>query len=367
MRRVAAVARKEMYHILRDPRSLAVAVVMPMAMILLFGYAMDTELSDLPVGILDEDQTPDSRAFIARATSSGFIVDAGRLACRADIEPGFRRGRFRAALVIPRGFGERLAREPVSRVQILIDGADATTAAAVETYLRAVVALFSQDLAAPTAPGVMPLDVRSRIHFNPELESTNFIVPGLVAIVMIMICALLTSVAITREKETGTMEQVLTTPVAPGQLVVGKVLPYLVIGSVDAALVLAAGHFVFRVPMAGSWAVLAGYSLLYLLVALALGLLISAVARTQRVAMMMALVATLLPTLLLSGFMFPLASMPWPLRIVSRIIPATYYLEVIRGVILKGRAWYPFQGAVMLGMAFLIMALAVRRFAARLE
>jgi ABC-2 type transport system permease protein len=182
-----------------------------------------------------------------------------------------------------------------------------------------------------------------------------------------MICALLTSLAITREKETGTMEQVLTTPLLPRQLIVGKVAPYLVIACLDTILILFVGHTVFGVPMAGSWWVLALYSLIYLFIALALGLLISAVANTQRVAMMVALVATLLPTLILSGFIFPRASMPVALQAFGYLIPATYYVEVIRGIMLKGRAWFPFHGGVMMGMGAILMIMAVRRFGTRLE
>lgn len=368
MRAVIAIARKEMRHIVRDPRSLAVAIAMPVGMVILFGYAIDTELGNLTVGILDEDRSSSSRNLVTRMTSSGFIVDAGRLNSRAEIEPGFRRDRFRAVVVIPRGFAESLLREPVAGVQILIDGADATSAAAVDNYLNAVLALINRDIARNLhGAAVRPLEARARIFFNPELESTNFIVPGLVAIVLMMICALLTSIAITREKETGTMEQVLTTPVGPGQLVLGKVGPYLLIASADAAFVLAVGHLVFGVPMAGSWAVLAVYSLVYLLIALSLGLLISALAGTQRVAMMLALVATLLPTLLLSGFIFPLASMPVPLRLVSRLIPATYYLGVIRSVMLTGRAWFPAEAGAMVAMALVLMGMAVRRFRTRLD
>ncbi len=368
MKRVLAVARKETYHILRDPRSLAVAVVMPIMMVLLFGYAINMDLANVPVGILDQDRSPASADFITRMTSGDFILEVARLGARDEVEPGFRRGLFRAVLVIPQGFGERLVSEPLSEIQILIDGADATTAAAVDNYLKAVVGMVNLDLMVRQGNArFRSQELRSRVLFNPELESSHFVVPGLVAVVLIMICALLTSIAITREKETGTMEQVLTTPLAPRQLVLGKVLPYLVIASVDAALVLAVGNLIFGVPMRGSWWLLAGYSLIYLLIALALGLLISAVTKTQRVAMMIALVTTLLPTLILSGFVFPLASMPLPLRMIGRIIPATYFLEVIRGIMLKGRMWFPVQGGVMLGMAVLLLGMAGRRFRTRLE
>jgi ABC-2 type transport system permease protein len=368
MTRTLSIARKEANHILRDRRSLAVAIVMPIAMLLIYGYGLSTELRDLPVGILDEDRTAESRRLVERMVSSGFIVDAGRLKSRAEVETGFRRGRYRAVLAVPRGFAESCTGGSSGRVQLLIDGSDATTAATVDNYLRAVLLLASAAPGEATAPfEALPLVGRPRVFFNPGLESANFIVPGLVAIVLVMIGALLTSIAIARERETGTMEQVLTTPVLPHELIVGKVLPYLVIASVDAALVLAAGRHVFGVPMQGSWWVLAGYSLLYLLIALSLGVFISSIAGSQRVAMMAALLATLLPTLILSGFIFPRSSMPFALRCVGRIVPATYYLVVIRGVMLKGRAWFPLEAGVMAGMVVVFLAAAVSRFRTRLE
>jgi ABC-2 type transport system permease protein len=368
MNRVLAVARKETYHIMRDRRSLIVAILMPMMMVLIYGYAIDMEMKNLKVGILDYDHSLASRDLVTSLTSGGFIVDAARLWSREEVEVGFRRGRFRAVLVIPRGYAKSLAQGAMTDVQLLIDGADGTTAATVDNYMAAVLAKVNSELSAARAgTSLVPLDVRSRILFNPELVSANFIVPGLVAVVLMMICALLTSIAITREKETGTLEQVLTTPITPGQLIIGKVLPYMVIAALDSALVLLVGRFVFGVPMHGSWWALAGYSLIYLLIALALGLLISALAKTQQVAMMAALTVTFLPTLLLSGFVFAHSSMPLPLRLIGRIVPATYYLRVIREIMMKGKAWFPQEGAVMAGMAILLMAMAVKRFQSRLE
>jgi ABC-2 type transport system permease protein len=368
---VLSIARKEMNHIVRDPRSLAVSIVMPIAMLLIYGYGISTELRDLPVGILDEDRSPESRDLVERMISSDFILDAGRPASRSEIEPGFRRGRYRAVVVIPFGFEESLARESSGRVQVLVDGSDATTASTVDNYLKAVLALAGtpEGAAGPagSASAFLPLSGRVRVLFNPELKSANFIVPGLVAVILVMIGALLTSIAVARERETGTLEQILATPVAPIEIIVGKVLPYLVIGYVDAAFVLGVGRTAFGVPMVGSWFVLAAYTLIYLLIALSLGLLISTLAKTQRIAMMAALLSTLLPTLILSGFIFPQASMPLPLRVIGRFIPATYYLTVIRGIMLKGRAWFPFEAAVMLGMVVLFLGAAVRRFRTRLE
>ncbi len=368
MKRILAVARKEFLHVLRDPRSLAVAIAMPAMMVLLYGYAIDMEMKNLRIAVLDCDHTVESRNFVREMTGGGFIVVSGYLESRDEIEAGFRRSQFLAALVIPEGYERGLASAEATQLQLLIDGADGTTASTVESYLNAIVARENRRLSVERVGlATSPVESRPRIFFNPELVSAHFVVPGLVAVILVMICALLTSIAITREKESGTLEQILTTPVHPGQVIAGKVVPYLVIASLDAALVLIIGRLVFGVPMAGSWFVLAAYSLLYLGIALALGLLISAITSSQQVAMSLALTVTMLPTLMLSGFIFPIASMPLPLRVFSHAIPATYYLEVIRGVMLKGEAWFPFQAGVMALMFIALMGLAVRRFKARLE
>jgi len=367
MRRLRAVARKEMLHILRDPRSLAVAVAMPLALVVLYGYALDMELKDLPVGILDRDQSVESRDLVRAMTSSDFIVDAGRLDGRDEIEPGFRSNRFQAALIIPREYGRDLSAGRTVTVQLLIDGADASTAATVDNYLRAVLGQVDGHLLVDSGFRMGGPRAALRILYNPELTSSHFIVPGLVAIVLIMICALLTSIAITREKETGTLEQVLTTPVRAGEVIVGKLLPYLVLGAGDALLIVVAGRMLFGVPMMGSELALAGYSFLYVLIALSLGLLISTMVKTQRVAMMLALTMTMLPAMILSGFIFPIRSMPLPLQALAHLIPATYFLRIIRGIMLVGRNSYPVDGGVMLVMAVGLLLLSARRFGSRLE
>ena len=368
MKRIRAIAWKELLHILRDPRSLALAIAMPMMMVFLYGYAIDMDMKRLRVGVLDFDHTQASRDLVGRMTAGGFIINAGELSSRDEIERGFRSRIYYAVLVIPEGFESSLSRDAESPLQILIDGADGTTAAAVNNYLNAMVAQENREIMLKKGIAAdPPVRMKPRVFYNPELISSHFIVPGLVAIVLIMICALLTSIAIAREKETGTLEQVLTTPVRPAQVIIGKIIPYMGIGALDAALIFLIGEYVFDVPMAGSWLVLAGYSLLYLLISLGLGLLISAMVRTQQLAMMLALVGTMLPAMMLSGFVFPIRSMPPLLQVVSHIIPATHYLETVRGVMLKGQLWFPKQFAILLGMAVLILAVAVKRFHARLE
>jgi ABC-2 type transport system permease protein len=368
MRRILALAGKEVLHIARDARSLAVALLMPLVMVLLFGFALDMKLKDLPVAVLDRDGGPQARTLVESLTAGGWVGIAARLDDRSQVEEGFLQGRFRAAVVIPRGFGETAAAGGPARVQLLVDGADGTTAATAQRYLLGTLARHSRAVARGRgATADPPVDARLRILYNPELISAHFIVPGLVAVVLTMICALLTSIALTREKETGTLEQVLTTPVAPFQVIVGKLLPYMVLGAVDAALVLGVGRLVFGVPMRGSWAVLAGYSFLFILIALSLGLLVSAVARTQRVAMMVALVATYLPSLLLSGFIFELAGMPLPLRALGEIIPATHYIRIMHGIMLKGEGWFPLDGGILVLTAVVLLAASIRRFQETLD
>ncbi|MBI5060645.1 ABC transporter permease [candidate division KSB1 bacterium] len=368
MKRVWAIARKEFLHILRDPRSLAVAILMPLMMVVLYGYAIDMEMKRLRVAVIDLDHTAQSRDFVRQMTAGEFIVVVGELRSRDEIEPAFRRGLYHAVVVLPNGYAASIATDAVTRIQVMIDGADGTTAATVDNYLNALIARANRELAIERlGVGAMPIEPRPRIFFNPELVSAHFVVPGLVAVVLIMICALLTSIAITREKENGTLEQILTTPIRAPQVIIGKVLPYLLIASVDAALVIMIGRTVFGVPMQGSWLVLAAYSIIYLGVALGIGLVISAITNSQQVAMMVALLATMLPSIMLSGFIFPIRSMPLPLQYICHVMPATYYLEIIRGIMLKGDAWFPVQAGVLLVMCVLLLTLAARKFNARIE
>jgi len=369
--RIPPLARKEFKHILRDPRSLWIIFMLPNVMMFLFGYAIDLDLKDVRIGVCDLSRTPQSRDLIEAIDASSYFSVVAR--CENPEKTGrlFERRVIRAGVMIPRDFARALERERRAPVGIVIDGSDANSASIVQNYLETFIATRSVggggEAAAGGAPGsgAAPLiAVRPVVFYNRTLDSTNYIVPGLVAIVMMMLGALLTSVTIAREKETGTMEQILVSPIRPFEVIAGKVLPYLILAFSVAMIVVTVGHFWFKVPFVGSVFALMLYCLLYLFAALALGILISTLVSTQQVAMMLSLMLTLLPTIMLSGFIFPIASIPRALQLVSFILPATHFLVIIRGVMLKGSTpadlWM--HGMALVGIGLALMILAVKRF-----
>jgi ABC-2 type transport system permease protein len=366
------IIQKEFIHIRRDPRSLTIIILMPIMQLLLFGYAIDMDVKNIPLGVWDQSRTPASRELIRKFTGSGYFTLKAQIERRQDIEDYFRSRTVKAALVIPSDYAASLMRETVTPVQILIDGSDSNTGAIVTNVSQQLLAEVTWDLIGRGGAGVKaiqsPFRILPEIWYNPEQESSHFIVPGLIAVLMMMICALLTSITITREKETGTMEQILVAPLQPLELVIGKVAPYVVLASLDALLILLFGYFWFGVPFRGSAWLLTGFSLLYVLTSLSLGILISTIAPTQQVSMMMAAMITLLPSVILSGFIFPVASMPWVLQGISYIIPAKYYLIIIRGILLKGNDFAVlWRDALFLaGLSFLLLIISIRRFKVRL-
>jgi ABC-2 type transport system permease protein len=374
--RIPPLARKELRHILRDPRSLWIIFMLPNVMMFLFGYAINLDLKDVLLGVCDLSRTPQSRALVEAIDASTYFSVAARCEDPAETNRLFERRLIRAGVIIPRDFARTLERERRATVGIVIDGSDANSASIVQNYLEAFIATRSAGgtpaaggSAGVSGAGLAPLiAARPVVFYNRSLDSTNFIVPGLVAIVMMMLGALLTSVTIAREKEMGTMEQILVSPIRPFEVIAGKTLPYLVLAFSIAMMIVAVGHFWFKVPFAGSAAALMLYCLLYLFTALALGILISTLVSTQQVAMMLSLMVTLLPSIMLSGFVFPIASIPRVLQFVSYAIPATHFLVIVRGVMLKGSVLadlWP-QVAALGGIGFALTILAVKRFSLKL-
>lgn len=366
-RRLFAVARKEALQLSRDLRSLLLAFLLPALLLVLFGYAISFDVRDIRTGVLDEDRSAESRALLDAFRASGYFTFVATLDGPGGIRPLLERGEALAVIVIPAGFAADLGSGRPAAVQALVDGSDANTATIALGYARGVVASWAARRAdgggAGSAPRP-PLLAETRVWFNEELESKNMIVPGLVAVVMMIVAAMLTSLTIAREWERGTMEQLAATPVTRLEVVAGKLLPYLAIGLVDVAVATALGVWLFGVPLRGSLLLLAGLSLLFLLGALGLGMFISAVTRSQMLATQVAMLATFLPAFLLSGFMFAIAVMPRPLRLLTYLVPARYFLVVTRGIFLKGVGLEVLSAQAWLMVAFAAagLALAVASF-----
>lgn len=362
--RLAAVARKEAIQLRRDPRSLMMAFLLPALLLLLFGYAITWDLRDIPTVIADQDRSARSRELCDALRASGYFTLVANLGGAEAITPWFERGDARLALVIPPDFAENLDAGRPAPLQVLVDGSDANTATIAIAYAQAITASYAARRAPPGAAAVSPLRVESRIWYNEELASRNMIVPGLVAVIMMIIAAILAALTISREWERGTMEQLIATPVTRAEVVVGKMLPYVAIGLVDVAVASLLGVVVFHVPFRGHPLLLGLLSLAFLVGALGLGLMISAGSRTQLMAMQLSMMTTYLPAYLLSGFMFAIELMPPVLRVVTLLIPARYFIVVTRGIFLKGvgvSVLWP-QGLAMIAYALLGLTLAIRSF-----
>ena len=334
--RLRAMARKEWIQLRRDPRSMALAFALPLLMLLLFGYAITWDVRDLELRVLDEDRTAASRELVEAFRSSGYFRVAGWPASYREAAAAVGVGNAGSVLVIPRGFAADLGAGRRAPVQLLLDGADANSATIAYGFADAIVDGWSRRAVLRGRTVAAPIDARIRTLYNPTLESRNMIVPGLIGVIMMTIAAMLTALTIAREWERGSMEQLASTPATRLEIVVGKLLPYIAIGLVDVAVTAAAGVLVFGVPFRGSVVVFFGQTLLFLLGSLGLGVFISAAARSQLLATQIALIATLLPAMLLSGFLFEIRSMPAVLQGVTYLVPARYYIVATRGVMLKG-------------------------------
>jgi ABC-2 type transport system permease protein len=362
--RLLAVARKEVIQLRRDPRSLALAFALPLLLLILFGYAITWDVNHIATAVLDQDRSARSRDLVSAFRSSSYFTLTAALERPEEIAPLLDRGRVRIALVIPPDFASDLDAGRTARLQAIVDGSDANTATIALGYTQAIVQTFSGRVGLQGIRRIDPVRAETRVWYNEELTSRNMIVPGLVAVIMMIIAAMLTSLTIAREWERGTMEQLAATPVARLEVVLGKLLPYLGIGIVDVVGTSLLGILLFGVPFRGSPALLMILSLAYLIGTLGLGLFISAVARSQLLATQMAMIATFLPAFLLSGFMFSIQVMPKPLQALTYLIPARYFLVVTRGIFLKGVGVEVLrvQGLLMIAFAVVGLTLAARVF-----
>lgn len=339
-RRTKAIARKEMLHILRDPRSLTAALMQPLVMLLIFGWALSLDVDRIPTFIYDMSQTPESRNLIREFHGSKYFAIQEEVHSYRPIDQAINKRTCLLAVVIPEDFAKNIGLKQPTSVQLLLDGSDSNTAAIAQGYAEAVVGAYSQELQVPiqTQSGNIPATVNAdvRVWYNPDLLSSNFIVPGLVVVIVMIIAANLGSLTIAREWENGTMEQLLSTPARPAELALGKLSAYFVVGSADMLIALVVGVFVFSVPLKGSVLLLMVSSSIFLFGALGLGIMVSAMFRSQLMAYQMGTLISFLPAFLLSGFIYSIGNMPRVIQIVSLFVPARYFMEVARGIFLKG-------------------------------
>ena len=357
---------KELHHILRDKQTLTILLLMPLVQVVLFGFALRSDVREVRVVVVDP--TPDHATIGLRnrfASTPKFTVVA--VAATTDaIEPYFRRAEADIAVVFEPGFANRLHDETPARLLVAVDAADPNTGTTMLTFARAVIS--AQEAEWSRGSSQVRINIATRMRFNPTLESVNLFVPGLIALVLTLVSALMTAISLSREKERGTLEVLLVSPLRPAQIIVGKVLPYLALAFANVITALVAAWAVFHVPFRGSLLLLLAESLLYSLVGLAIGVLVASKTSSQRAAMLTAMLATLLPNTILSGMIFPIASMAKPLQLLTNIVPARWFITIARGIMLKGvglsHLWH--ETLVLLVMMFVLINVAIRSFKPRL-
>lgn len=366
MRRFLAFTKKEALHILRDKRTMLILLVVPVLQILLFGFAISTEVKNTRIAVLDPSPDVATRRVVEALDASEYFETAFLAGSPREIDRAFRRGEIGMAVVFPSGFRESLQRDGGARVQLVADATDPNTANLRVQYATAIVA----STMAPRLPGdAWNVQTRTRLLYNPRMRAAYNFVPGVLGMIILLVCAMMTSISIVREREVGTMEVVLVSPVPPLLVILGKLVPYFVLSCANLASVLLLSVFVLGVPVAGSLAALLVLSLVYIALGLALGLFISTIATTQVAAMLVSGMAFMLPVILLSGMIFPVETMPAILRWVSAIVPARWYIAAIRAVMIKGLG---FSGiarelGILLAMLAALLAASLAKFRTRLD
>jgi ABC-2 type transport system permease protein len=368
MKQFIGFVKKEFIHIFRDPRTLIVLFGMPVVQLLLFGYVITNEIKDASIGILDLSKDEVTKQLSSKILSSGYFKIDANITSVSNIHQAFREGKIKEVIVFEQGFGQKLEKEGKAHVQIIADASDPNTANLLSNYTEAIIRDYSNSYIAQKNKAFF-IAPEVRMLYNPEMKGAYMFVPGLIAMLLMLISALLTSISITREKELGTMEILLASPLKPLVVIIGKVMPYLLLSFIDACLIILLGNLVFDVPVNGSVIFLLSESILFILMALSLGILISSIAKTQQTAMMVSLLALMLPTILLSGFVFPIENMPVILQWLCQIMPPKYFITIVRTIMLKGggiiELWR--ETLVIAGMTLFFILVSVKKYKIRLE
>jgi len=367
MNRIGHIVRKEFHQLKRDRRLLTIVFVAPILQLVLLGYAANLDVKNIPTAVLDQDRSRESRELLSRFSASGYFVSALQATGWHDIDEALDRGEASMAIVIPRGFGKDILSGRGAELQIMVDGADSNSAAIGLGYVNMI--LRSYTARAPAGARTAGIVPEIRVWYNPEMRSRNFFVPGILALLLMVMTMLLTSLAMVKEKEVGTLEQLIVSPIRPVELMLGKLFPFALIGFFDVILVLLVSTIVFRVPIRGSVALLLGLTGVFLLTTLGLGLLISTLSRNQQQAMVTAFFFFMVPMIFLSGFIFPIENMPPAIQYLTYLLPLRYYFSIVRGLFLKGvglaELWD--EALILLGFGVVIFLASAFRFRKRLD
>jgi ABC-2 type transport system permease protein len=368
MKQLLIFVRKEFYHVLRDKKVLFILFGMPIAQVLLFGFALSSEVKNSRVAILDQSKDVASEQLTAKIEASRYFDLEKNLTTHQQMEAAFQEGKIKAAVVFPANFREDLQRQNNPQVQLIIDATDINTGNLVNSYLSAIIADFQAEQN-PLVQVPYRIGTEIRMLYNPQLKGAPNFVPGVMAMVMLLVCVMMTAIAIVKEKETGTMEVLLVSPMRPSLVIISKAIPYLVLSLVNLGAILLLSVFVLDVPVKGSLPLLLAVSTLFIITCLALGILISIQTSSQQVAMLISLMGMMLPTLMLSGFMFPIENMPAPLQVISNIIPAKWYYIIVKSIMIKGAGFAAIwkETMILLGITLVFFAISIKKFNIRLQ
>jgi ABC-2 type transport system permease protein len=359
---------KEFYHIFRDYRSMIVLFGMPVIQVLLFGFALSTEIKNAPIAIIDHSNDQVTRAITSKILSSGFFILADEVPGEGHIEEVFRHGKVKEVIIFESDFATKLEKDRQAGIQVISDASDPNTANLLVSYTSAIINDYQQEyLKGLSLP--VTITTESQMMYNPALKSVFMFVPGVITILLMLITAMMTSISIAREKEMGTMEILLVSPMRPIQIIAGKVLPYVLLAFSNAVIILLLSYFVLGMPVKGSLLLLLAESFLFILMALSLGIFISTVSNSQQMAMMLSMFALMLPTILLSGFIFPIENMPLPLQVISNLMPPRWFIIIVKSIMIKGLGFQYIwkETLIIAGMALFFIALSVKKFKVRMD
>lgn len=364
-----AFIKKEFFHIFRDYRSMVILFGMPVIQVLLFGFAITTDINDAKIAILDHSKDVVTREITRKLVSSNYFLLVNNLESDSEIEPAFKKGKIKEVVVFEPNFARKLEKEGKASVQLILDASEPNAANMLNAYTTSIINTYSLQRMKRNHATPMTIAVEPQMLFNQELKSVYMFVPGVITVLLMLVSAMMTSISITREKELGTMEALLVSPLKPIQIIVGKVTPYVLLSFINLLVILLLARFVFHMPVQGSMALLLAESILFIVMALALGILISTVSKTQQQAMLLSMFALMLPTILLSGFIFPIENMPLVLQYLSHIMPSKWFIIIIKNIMLKGVgiAYFWKETLIIFLMTLFFIGMSVRKFKIRLE